>query len=158
MDGLGKTTGDFVILMDADLSHHPKYLIDLIQKQQKENLDVVAGSRYTKGGAVCGWNAKRIFISRGANFLAQTLLSPRVSDLTGSFRLYRREVLETIIKEIQGKGYVFQMEIIVRCRHLGYSIGEVPIVFVDRLFGLSKLGKSEIVEYALGLVHLFWSL
>ena len=126
--------------------------------------------------------------SRGANYLAQVLLRPGASDLTGSFRLYRKEVLEKLISVCVSKGYVFQMEMIVRARQLGYSVGEVritslylifcrefpfmlpsragviyylifcmqvPITFVDRVYGESKLGGMEIVSYAKGLLYLF---
>lgn len=101
---------------------------------------------------------RRKLISRGANFLATFLLNPQVSDLTGSFRLYKREVIATIMPQVVSRGYVFQMEIITRCRYAGYSIGETPITFVDRLYGESKMGKSEILQYAQGLVKLFLTL
>jgi len=107
---------------------------------------------------VSGWDFKRKLVSRGANFLATLLLSPDVSDLTGSFRLYRKSVLERIMPEVRSKGYVFQMEIIVRVRYGGYRIGEVPITFVDRVYGESKMGGSEIVQYAKGLWGLFTAL
>lgn len=102
-----------------------------------------------------GWDLKRKLVSRGANFLADTVLSPGVSDLTGSFRLYRLPVLRHIITVTQSKGYVFQMEMMVRARALGYTVGEVPITFVDRIFGESKLGAGEIVGYAKGVWQLF---
>ncbi|PHJ23718.1 dolichol-phosphate mannosyltransferase subunit 1 [Cystoisospora suis] len=158
MDGLKHTTGDFIILMDADFSHHPRYIPEFIRKQEEADYDVITGSRYIEGGGVCGWDFKRILISRGANFLAQTLLNPGVSDLTGSFRLFKRPVLEDLMKRITSKGYVFQMEVAVRARSLGYSIGEVPITFVDRLYGESKLGGHEIWQYLKGLLTLFWTI
>lgn len=101
---------------------------------------------------------KRKLISRVANFLATLLLAPDVSDLTGSFRLYKAHILQQVIKETKSKGYVFQMEMIVRCRYNGFSIGEVPITFVDRVYGESKMGGSEIVGYAKGLLSLFLEL
>jgi len=105
---------------------------------------------------VHGWDFRRKLTSRVANFLAQTLLSPKASDLTGSFRLYKREVLEQVMESVVSRGYVFQMEVLVRARQQGASIGEVPITFVDRLYGESKLGAGEIVEYLKGLWGLFW--
>jgi dolichol-phosphate mannosyltransferase len=93
--------------------------------------------------------------SKGANFLASFLLNPGVSDLTGSFRLYDRIVLAQILPKIQCKGYAFQMEIIVRAKKDGYQIQEVPITFVDRIFGVSKLGAKEIILYLQGLFQLF---
>ena len=104
-----------------------------------------------------GWDLKRKLVSRGANFLASTVLAPGVSDLTGSFRLYRLPVLRTVISSVQSKGYVFQMEMMVRARAMGYTVGEVPISFVDRIFGESKLGADEIVGYAKGVWKLFVS-
>ncbi|KAI0056803.1 glycosyltransferase family 2 protein [Artomyces pyxidatus] len=163
--GLNFCTGDFVIIMDADFSHHPKFIPQFIQLQQAHNFDIVTGTRYrqaasppmagTAPGGVHGWDLKRKFVSRGANFLADTVLNPGVSDLTGSFRLYKIAVLRHIITLTQSRGYVFQMEMMVRARALGYSVGEVPITFVDRLFGESKLGADEIVQYAKGVWALF---
>ncbi|KAG5379118.1 hypothetical protein IGI04_026960 [Brassica rapa subsp. trilocularis] len=152
--GLKHATGDFVVIMDADLSHHPKYLPSFIKKQLETNASIVTGTRYVKGGGVHGWNLMRKLTSRGANVLAQTLLWPGVSDLTGSFRLYKKSVLEDVISSCVSKGYVFQMEMIVRATRKGYHIEEVPITFVDRVFGTSKLGGSEIVEYLKGLIYL----
>jgi len=153
--GLQFVSGDFVIIMDADLSHHPKYILSMIRKQQETNCDIVSGTRYRSKGGVYGWGFMRKLTSRGANFVASTLLQPGVSDLTGSFRLYRKPVLETLMKEVTSKGYAFQMEIIVRARCLGYSIGEEPIVFVDRLYGESKLGVAEVKLFLIGVIRLF---
>ncbi|KAG5514147.1 hypothetical protein RHGRI_035522 [Rhododendron griersonianum] len=155
--GLKHASGNFVVIMDADLSHHPKYLPSFIKKQMETGASIVTGTRYVKGGGVHGWNLKRKLTSRGANVLAQTLLWPGVSDLTGSFRLYKKSVLEDVISTCVSKGYVFQMEIIVRASRKGYHIEEVPIAFVDRVYGSSKLGGSEIVEYLKGLVYLLVS-
>ncbi|CBI18865.3 hypothetical protein VitviT2T_026931 [Vitis vinifera] len=152
--GLKHASGNFVVIMDADLSHHPKYLPSFIKKQLETGASIVTGTRYVKGGGVHGWNLMRKLTSRGANVLAQTLLWPGVSDLTGSFRLYKKSVLEEVISSCVSKGYVFQMEIIVRASRKGYHIEEVPITFVDRLFGSSKLGGSEIVGYLKGLAYL----
>lgn len=93
-----------------------------------------------------------------ANYIADKLLAPGVSDLTGSFRLYKREALQALVESVRSKGYVFQMEIIVRARASGLHIGEVPITFVDRVYGASKLGGTEIVQYLQGLVRLFLTL
>ncbi|KIY51182.1 glycosyltransferase family 2 protein [Fistulina hepatica ATCC 64428] len=163
--GLNFCTGDFVIIMDADFSHHPKFIPQFIRLQKAHNLDIVTGTRYrstskpymadAKPGGVHGWDLRRKLVSRGANFLAQTVLGPGVSDVTGSFRLYRLPVLRHIITVTESKGYVFQMEMMVRARALGYTIGEVPITFVDRIFGESKLGADEIVQYAKGVWGLF---
>ncbi|RLN40861.1 dolichol-phosphate mannosyltransferase subunit 1 [Panicum miliaceum] len=117
----------------------PKYLPSFIRKQKETGADVVTGTRYVKNGSVHGWNLMRKLTSRGTNVLAQTLLQPGASDLTGSFRLYKQDVLEDLISSCVSKGYVFQMEMIVRATRKGYHIEEVPITFVDRVFGISKL-------------------
>ncbi|XP_050420447.1 dolichol-phosphate mannosyltransferase subunit 1 isoform X2 [Adelges cooleyi] len=153
--GIKHATGNFIVIMDADLSHHPKFILDFIKKQSENDYDVVTGSRYIGDGGVYGWDFKRKLVSRGANFLTQLLLRPRVSDLTGSFRLYKKPVLEKLIESCVSKGYVFQMEMMVRARQLNYTIGEVPITFVDRVYGESKLGGSEIIQFVKALLYLF---
>ncbi|KAK4298160.1 hypothetical protein Pmani_020745 [Petrolisthes manimaculis] len=153
--GIKHATGNFVIIMDADLSHHPKFIPEFIKKQKEGNFDLVSGTRYTGDGGVYGWDLKRKIISRTANYLTQILLRPGASDLTGSFRLFRKEALQNIVKACVSKGYVFQMEIIIRARQFGYTIGEVPIKFVDRVYGESKLGGSEVIGFAKGLLYLF---
>ncbi|XP_057754022.1 dolichol-phosphate mannosyltransferase subunit 1-like [Arachis stenosperma] len=115
---------NFVVIMDADLSYHPKYLPKFISKQMEARADIITGTRYVKGGGVHGWNLMRKLTSRGANVLAQTFLWPGVSDLTRSFRLYRKSMLEDIISCCISKGYVFQMEMIVRASRKGYHIKE----------------------------------
>uniref|UniRef100_A0A7S1U8A9 Dolichol-phosphate mannosyltransferase subunit 1 n=1 Tax=Phaeomonas parva TaxID=124430 RepID=A0A7S1U8A9_9STRA len=157
MDGLKKAKGDYIILMDADMSHHPKFIPEFIAAQASTNADVVTGTRYRGGGGVAGWDLKRKLTSRVANYLAQVLLNPGVSDLTGSFRLYKRDVLEDIMQHMQSRGYVFQMEVAVRARAMGYSFAEVPISFVDRIYGESKLGAGEVIQYIKGLLTLFFS-
>uniref|UniRef100_A0A6I8N4N3 Dolichol-phosphate mannosyltransferase subunit 1 n=2 Tax=Ornithorhynchus anatinus TaxID=9258 RepID=A0A6I8N4N3_ORNAN len=153
--GMQHATGNFIIIMDADLSHHPKFIPEFIRKQKEGNFDIVSGTRYKGNGGVYGWDLKRKIISRGANFITQVLLRPGASDLTGSFRLYRKEVLQKLMEKCVSKGYVFQMEMIVRARQLDYTIGEVPISFVDRVYGESKLGGNEIVSFLKGLLTLF---
>lgn len=155
--GLQFVTGNYVIIMDADFSHHPEAIPQFIAKQKSENFDIVTGTRYAGNGGVFGWDLKRKLVSRGANFLASTVLRPHVSDLTGSFRLYKKDVLAKVISETKSKGYVFQMEMMVRAKALGFTVGEVPINFVDRLYGESKLGGDEIVQYLKGVWTLFTS-
>lgn len=153
--GIKHATGNFVLILDADLSHHPKYIPQFIELQKRENLDIVSGTRYRGDGGVYGWDFKRKLISRGANYLSQILLRPGASDLTGSFRLYRKDVLAKLISQCVSKGYVFQMEMLVRARQNNYTIGEVPITFVDRVYGQSKLGGTEIFQFAKNLLYLF---
>lgn len=133
----------------------PKFIPQFIELQKKHNYDIVSGTRYQGDGGVYGWDFKRKLISRGANFLSQFLLRPNASDLTGSFRLYKRDVLKQLIAACESKGYVFQMEIIVRARAMKFSIGEVPITFVDRVYGQSKMGATEIFQFAKSLLYFF---
>jgi len=144
--------------MDADMSHHPKHMVEFIAKQKSSDADIVTGTRYALGGGVAGWDLRRVLTSRGANLLANLLLTPGISDLTGSFRLYKKAVLERLMSSVKGKTYVFQMEVIVRAKQQGFSIEEVPIIFVDRIYGVSKLGANEIVSYLKGLWALFLDL
>ncbi|KAJ4127108.1 dolichol-P-mannose synthesis [Fusarium equiseti] len=153
--GLKFVTGNFVIIMDADFSHHPKFIPEMVALQEKGNYDIVTGTRYAGNGGVFGWDLKRKFVSRGANLFADTVLRPGVSDLTGSFRLYKRAALEKAIASTESKGYSFQMELMVRAKAMGCTVAEVPISFVDRLYGESKLGGDEIVQYAQGVFNLW---
>ena len=154
--GLTKARGEYIVIMDADLSHHPKFIPQFIASQKATGADIVTGTRYVRPGGVYGWDLRRKLTSRVANFIAQVALRPGVSDLTGSFRLYRKEALAACVAKTLSKGYVFQMEIAVRARQLGYSISEVPITFVDRVYGVSKLGAAEIVAYLKGVWMLMW--
>eukprot|EP00984_Skeletonema_dohrnii_P006750 scaffold2408_cov123-Skeletonema_dohrnii-CCMP3373.AAC.1 len=123
-----------------------------------KKVDIVSGTRYSRGGGVAGWDTYRKLTSCGANFLAKFLLATGgASDLTGSFRLYERYALEQILPQVKQKGYAFQMEIIVRAHKSGMKIGDVPITFVDRIYGESKLGANEIVMYLKGLLQLFFT-
>ena len=153
--GLTHATGAFVIIMDADLSHHPSAIPKFVAEQRASGCDVVTGTRYARGGGVHGWDTRRKLTSRVANYLAHVLLAPGVSDLTGSFRLYRKDAMLDIVRRVRSRGYVFQMEIMVRCKKAGLKVREVPIAFVDRVYGSSKLGGAEIVGYLKGLLRLF---
>jgi dolichol-phosphate mannosyltransferase len=157
--GLQFATGNFVIIMDADFSHHPKFIPEMVRIQKETDADIVTGTRYASRegirGGVYGWDLFRKFTSRTANLIADVMLMPGVSDLTGSFRLYRKSVLEKVISSTQSKGYSFQMEMMVRAKAMGYKVAECPITFVDRLYGESKLGGSEIVEYLKGVFNLW---
>jgi len=157
--GLQFCTGNFVIIMDADFSHHPKFISQMIAKQKElptnGGYDIVTGTRYAGDGGVYGWDLKRKLVSRGANLFADTVLRPGVSDLTGSFRLYKKKVLERVMLSTESKGYTFQMEMMVRAKAMGCTVAEVPISFVDRVYGESKLGGDEIVEYAKGVLTLW---
>ena len=152
--GLASASGDFIIIMDADLSHHPKYIPAMVAAQQDTGADLVSGTRYAPGGGVAGWGARRKVTSRGANLLASLLLRPGLSDLTGSFRLFRRGLLARLVGEVRATGYAWQMEVAVRAAAGGAAIAEVPIVFVDRVYGASKLGGAEVALFLKGLARL----
>ena len=155
-DGLKYCEGKYIILMDADLSHHPKFIPEFIKKQKETKANIVSGTRYVAQGGVFGWDLRRKLTSRVANFIADFLLDPKCSDSTGSFRLYERDVLEVLMNKVKSKGYAFQMEVIIRAREEKYEIAEVPITFVDRIFGESKLGTNEVVTYLKGVWNLLW--
>ena len=115
----------------------------------------MSGTRYLPGGGVYGWDLNRKLTSRVANLIAKIVLQPTASDLTGSFRLYKKEILEQIMPQVKTRGYCFQMEIITRAQYLGFEIEQIPITFVDRIFGESKLGANEIIGYLRGLIDIF---
>jgi dolichol-phosphate mannosyltransferase len=136
---------DYLINMDADLSHPPRYLPALRAKAE-EGFGVVIGSRYTPGGGIEGWKFYRHWMSRGINWYAQLLLGLKTRDNSGAFRCYRVELLKQLEpKSMISKGYSFQEEVLYRLRLLGADFAEVPIIFVDRQFGKSKINKKEIL-------------
>jgi dolichol-phosphate mannosyltransferase len=136
---------DLVFEMDCDFSHDPADVPRLAAAA--ENADLVLGSRYVEGGGTRNWGLVRRFISRGGSLYAQVLLQLGVRDLTGGFKCYRRAVLETIdLDAISSRGYAFQIETTYRTLRAGFRVVEVPIVFVDREVGGSKMSKSIVLE------------
>jgi dolichol-phosphate mannosyltransferase len=134
-----------VIEMDADFSHDPRYLADLLMAANEA--DLVLGSRYVPGGGVRDWGFLRRFVSRGGGFYARTILRVNVRDLTGGFKCIRREVLEAIdLPSVSAEGYVFQIEVTYRALIAGFNVREVPIVFVDRTAGTSKMSARIAIE------------
>jgi dolichol-phosphate mannosyltransferase len=134
-----------VIEMDADFSHDPRYLPRLLA--EAENADLVLGSRYVRGGGVRDWGMLRRLISRGGGLYARTILGVEVRDLTGGFKCIRREVLEAIdLETVRADGYVFQIEVTYRALMAGFKVREVPIVFVDRAAGKSKMSTRIALE------------
>jgi dolichol-phosphate mannosyltransferase len=133
--------------MDADFSHDPADLPRLLEAT--ENADLVLGSRYVDGGGVADWGPLRRFISRGGSAYARTVLGIGIRDLTGGFKVFRREVLDAIQPEtIPSLGYAFQVETTYRAIRAGFRVVEVPIVFRDRRVGESKMSGSIVVEAA----------
>src|SRR5215217_3638540 len=136
---------DLVLEMDCDFSHDPADVPRLIAAA--EDADLVLGSRYVAGGGTANWGALRRFISRGGSLYAQILLGLRVRDLTGGFKCYRRAVLEALpLGEIHSKGYAFQIETTYRTIRKGFRVREIPITFVDRIEGGSKMSRGIVVE------------
>jgi dolichol-phosphate mannosyltransferase len=136
---------ELVIQMDADFSHDPKSLGALLAAA--EDADLVLGSRYVPGGSVRNWGMLRKVISRGGSAYARAVLRVNVHDLTGGFKCVRRAVLETIdLASLRADGYVFQIEVTYRAIQSGFDVREVPIVFVDRAVGASKMSWNIALE------------
>jgi len=134
-----------VIEMDADFSHDPRYLPDLIAASAE--VDLVLGSRYVDGGGVQDWGLARRLISRGGGIYARLILGVDIQDLTGGFKCIRRTVLEAIeLSSVRAEGYVFQIEVTYRAVLAGFTVREIPIVFADRTVGTSKMSSRIAVE------------
>lgn len=137
-----------VIQMDADLSHDPKHLPELLRASQKA--DVVIGSRYCEGGRLSDWPLHRRLLSRFANFYVRAITGLAVQDSTSGFRCYSRLALERIlVNQIVSEGYAFQVEVAFRAHEADLSIIETPIIFTDRREGKSKISRAVILESAL---------
>jgi dolichol-phosphate mannosyltransferase len=137
---------DLVLEMDCDFSHSPGDVPRLIAAA--DAADLVLGSRYVEGGGVDGdWGVARRIVSRGGSVYAGALLGLRVRDLTGGFKCFHRAVLETIeLDRVHSRGYAFQIELTYRALRAGCSVAEVPIRFVDREAGHSKMSRAIVLE------------
>ena len=136
---------ELVLEMDCDFSHRPQDARRLIEAASAA--DLVLGSRYVPGGGVGNWGLGRRMISRGGSLYAQLLLGVPVRDLTGGFKCYRRKVLERIdLDAIDSRGYAFQIETTYRALRAGFRVVEIPISFVDREAGGSKMSRSIVLE------------
>jgi dolichol-phosphate mannosyltransferase len=137
---------DYVFEMDADFSHDPVYLKDFLKAI--ESADVVLGSRYLEGKvAVVNWPMGRLMLSYCANIYARWVTGLRIWDLTGGFKCFRRRVLEAIdLSQVRSNGYAFQIEMSVRAWRKGFKLREIPIVFVDRAEGQSKMNRAIVRE------------
>jgi dolichol-phosphate mannosyltransferase len=137
---------EYVLEMDADLSHDPADVPRLIDACVN-GADLALGSRYVEGGGTENWGRGRRFVSVGGSFYARTLLSVPIRDLTGGFKCFRREVLERIdLDAVDSKGYAFQIELTYRTLRAGFTVVEVPIVFADRTHGDSKMSRAIFLE------------
>jgi dolichol-phosphate mannosyltransferase len=136
---------DLVLEMDADFSHDPKYLPALLERAK--GADLVLGSRNVPGGGTVNWGFGRKLISRGGSFYARTILGIPIRDLTGGFKCFRRRVLESIdLGTVECSGYAFQIELTYRAVRKGFRVVEIPIVFVDRRVGHSKMSRRIVLE------------
>jgi dolichol-phosphate mannosyltransferase len=137
---------ELVLEMDCDFSHDPADVRRLIAAVE-QGADLALGSRYVPGGAVRNWGSVRRFVSAGGSFYARLVLGTNVRDLTGGFKCYRRRVLQTIDRDaIHSKGYAFQIETTYRALRAGFRVVEVPITFVDREVGGSKMSRAIVAE------------
>jgi dolichol-phosphate mannosyltransferase len=137
---------EYVLEMDADLSHNPADVPRLIEACAV-GADLALGSRYVEGGGTENWGRGRRFVSAGGSFYARTLLGVPVRDVTGGFKCFRREVLEAIdLGSVSSKGYAFQIELTYRALRAGFAVVEVPIVFADRTHGASKMSRAIFLE------------
>jgi dolichol-phosphate mannosyltransferase len=137
--------------MDADLSHDVRYLPDFVRALD-DGADVVIGSRNIPGGGVEGWGPGRHFISKGGSFYSRTILGLRIKDLTSGYKAFTRRALEAIgLDRVSSNGYSFQIELTYRAVLRGMRVKEVPIVFVDRTAGRSKMNRKIFIE-AIGMV------
>ncbi len=142
-----------ILTMDADFSHSPRYVPDLIRAAG--NFDAVIGSRYVPGGGTLHCTIPRKALSRGANTFARLVLGLKATDCTAGFRAYRRAVLESIdLDAIVSNGYSFLIEMLYQCQKGGWRIGEVPIIFEDRRRGQSKISRQEILKALQTVVRL----
>jgi dolichol-phosphate mannosyltransferase len=136
---------ELVLEMDADFSHNPDDVPRLIAAAK--DADLVLGSRYVKGGSIGSWGALRRFVSAGGSLYARILLGVPVHDLTGGFKCFHRRVLETIdLAAVDSRGYAFQIETTYRALRAGFRVVEVPITFVDRERGGSKMSRTIVLE------------
>ena len=136
---------DRIVQMDADLSHDPNdvpHLVNLLDEH-----DLIVGSRYVEGVSVVNWPIRRLMLSYGANLYSRVITGMPIKDSTGGFKAWRREVLEELdLNAVRSQGYSFQIEMNFRTWCKGFRIKEVPIIFVDRTIGESKMSKNIVYE------------
>ena len=146
---------DFIFEMDADFSHNPNDLIHLHNACAQDGADVAIGSRYVSGVNVVNWPIGRVLMSYFASKYVRFILGIKINDTTAGFKCYRRKVLETIdFDKIKFKGYAFQIEMKYTAYRLGFVIKEVPIIFINRILGTSKMSGGIFSEAVLGVIRL----
>lgn len=145
---------ELVATMDADHSHAPEHLPQMLELAGK--YDIVVGSRYVKGGGVVNWGVERVLLSKAANFYARKVSGLKVNDCTSNYRIYSAKFLKSLnFEEIYSDGYSFLVEVLILARRGGFTVHEFPIVFKDRVEGRSKINFSEIVGGAWNLLKHF---
>ena len=148
---------DYIFEMDADFSHNPNDLERLYNACEKDGADVAIGSRYVKGGATENWPLDRLIYSKGGSAYTRIITGMPVKDPTAGFVCYKNKVLASInLDNIKFIGYAFQIEMKFASWRLGFTLKEVPITFVDRKIGTSKMSKGIIKEAILGVLHMQW--
>ena len=141
--------------MDADRSHDPAEIGHLLEAADRA--DVVVGSRYVPGGRIENWPWSRRALSSGANVLARMMVGREVHDWTAGFKCYGRAALASLdLDRIRSEGYSFQVEILFHCRRAGWKIQEVPITFVDRQLGRTKMSRREVYQAMVTLLRIAW--
>jgi len=136
----------YIVTMDADYSHNPKYIPKLISAV-KEDADLVIGSRYCKGGETRNWSTLRLVISRIANFIAFTIIGAKISDYTSGFRCYSTKLIRNILNDLHSQTYEIQIETIRQTHQRRLRIKEIPVTFINRKKGKSKLTFNEIEQF-----------
>ena len=146
---------DYIFEMDADFSHNPNDVLKLHKACSEEGADVAIGSRYISGVNVVNWPMGRVLMSYFASKYVRMVTGMKIADTTAGFKCYRREVLETIeLDKIKFKGYAFQIEMKYTAYKCGFTIKEVPIIFVNRVLGSSKMSGGIFGEAVLGVIRL----
>lgn len=148
---------DLICEMDADFSHNPNDLVRLVRACENDIYDVAIGSRYVRGGGVRNWGLNRKILSYGASLYVRFITFMNIKDPTAGFVCYKREVLERLdLNKIKFIGYAFQIEMKFAAWSNGFRLKEVPIVFIDRVAGKSKMNSSIIGEAVFGVLKMKW--
>jgi len=151
LDGIQHSSGETVVVMDSDFSHPPKIIPQLIEEIKTSKYDIVIASRYTPGGKVSGWSAKRKLISKTAKGIAKVGLGINESDPMSGFFAFRRKILEGI--KLDAIGYKMLLEILVKTK--GAKVKEIPYTFTNRVYGYSKLDTSTMLDYVRSVWRLY---
>ena len=148
---------DFIFEMDADFSHNPNDLLKLYNACAEQGADVAIGSRYINGVNVVNWPLGRVLMSYYASKYVRVVTGMKIKDTTAGFKCYRRRTLETIeLDKIHFKGYAFQIEMKFTAYKCGFKLVETPIIFVNRVLGVSKMNSSIFGEALFGVIRLKW--